>query len=132
MIHRGVEQLVARQAHNLEVACSSPASATMKASRNDWLSCFVYYGCTKKHLLLHLRRRSINTFPCHLSLFCLCWHHKESDPKKSWELSTFSGNKAYPHPILRLAKRLRRLPEQGSPIPADAPTRSLSRSLSQK
>ena len=28
--HRGVEQLVARQAHNLEVACSSPASATMK------------------------------------------------------------------------------------------------------
>ena len=28
--HRGVEQLVARQAHNLEVACSSPASATTK------------------------------------------------------------------------------------------------------
>ena len=28
--HRGVEQLVARQAHNLEVACSSPASATKK------------------------------------------------------------------------------------------------------
>ena len=27
-IHRGVEQLVARQAHNLEVACSNPASAT--------------------------------------------------------------------------------------------------------
>ena len=26
--HRGVEQLVARQAHNLEVARSSPASAT--------------------------------------------------------------------------------------------------------
>ena len=26
--HRGVEQLVARQAHNLEVACSSPAPAT--------------------------------------------------------------------------------------------------------
>ena len=26
--HRGVEQLVARQAHNLEVACSNPASAT--------------------------------------------------------------------------------------------------------
>ena len=26
--HRGVEQLVARQAHNLEVACSSLASAT--------------------------------------------------------------------------------------------------------
>ena len=28
--HRGVEQLVARQAHNLEVACSSPAPATLK------------------------------------------------------------------------------------------------------
>ena len=28
--HRGVEQLVARQAHNLEVARSSPASATIK------------------------------------------------------------------------------------------------------
>ena len=28
--HRGVEQLVARQAHNLEVACSSPASATIQ------------------------------------------------------------------------------------------------------
>ena len=28
LLHRGVEQLVARQAHNLEVACSSPASAT--------------------------------------------------------------------------------------------------------
>ena len=26
--YRGVEQLVARQAHNLEVACSSLASAT--------------------------------------------------------------------------------------------------------
>ena len=32
---RGVEQLVARQAHNLEVACSSPASAT----NNDITSC---------------------------------------------------------------------------------------------
>ena len=28
--NRGVEQLVARQAHNLEVACSSLASATSK------------------------------------------------------------------------------------------------------
>ena len=27
-LYRGVEQLVARQAHNLEVACSSPAAAT--------------------------------------------------------------------------------------------------------
>ena len=33
--YRGVEQLVARQAHNLEVACSSPASAT----HNDIASC---------------------------------------------------------------------------------------------
>ncbi len=33
--HRGVEQLVARQAHNLEVACSSPASAT-KIGVTSW------------------------------------------------------------------------------------------------
>ena len=31
--HRGVEQLVARQAHNLEVARSNPASATLKQPR---------------------------------------------------------------------------------------------------
>ena len=30
---RGVEQLVARQAHNLEVACSSPASATTTSEK---------------------------------------------------------------------------------------------------
>ena len=47
--------------------------------------------------------------------------------KKSWKLTTISGNcqpfqeiKPTPTAILRLAKRLRRLPEQGSP------TRSLS------
>ena len=39
--YRGVEQLVARQAHNLEVACSSPASAT-QASRNNP----IYQGVT--------------------------------------------------------------------------------------
>ena len=33
-LYRGVEQLVARQAHNLEVACSSPASATQKPDEN--------------------------------------------------------------------------------------------------
>ena len=31
--HRGVEQLVARQAHNLEVARSNPASATKQKRR---------------------------------------------------------------------------------------------------
>ena len=31
--YRGVEQLVARQAHNLEVACSSPASATTMSEK---------------------------------------------------------------------------------------------------
>ena len=35
--HRGVEQLVARQAHNLEVACSNPASATVLGNR--------YFAC---------------------------------------------------------------------------------------
>ena len=33
--HRGVEQLVARQAHNLEVARSNPASATKWEERGD-------------------------------------------------------------------------------------------------
>ncbi len=32
VIYRGVEQLVARQAHNLEVACSSRVSATFLTS----------------------------------------------------------------------------------------------------
>ena len=36
-LYRGVEQLVARQAHNLEVACSSLASATQKPSKS-WAS----------------------------------------------------------------------------------------------
>ena len=36
--NRGVEQLVARQAHNLEVACSSPAPATdyIQVVMNAW------------------------------------------------------------------------------------------------
>ena len=39
--HRGVEQLVARQAHNLEVACSSPASATHRRTlrRSFFVTC---------------------------------------------------------------------------------------------
>lgn len=37
LLYRGVEQLVARQAHNLEVACSSPASAT-KNGEASWTS----------------------------------------------------------------------------------------------
>ena len=32
--HRGVEQLVARWAHNPKVVCSSQASATRKESQN--------------------------------------------------------------------------------------------------
>lgn len=36
---RGVEQLVARQAHNLEVACSSLASATnQKRNATQWIA----------------------------------------------------------------------------------------------
>ena len=39
--HRGVEQLVARQAHNLEVARSNPASATkQKRSANQLIRAF--------------------------------------------------------------------------------------------
>ena len=41
-IHRGVEQLVARQAHNLEVACSSPASATKEETR-DFLGFLCFF-----------------------------------------------------------------------------------------
>ena len=44
--NRGVEQLVARQAHNLEVACSSPASATNVKSDCFgllFLTAFPYY-----------------------------------------------------------------------------------------
>ena len=36
--HRGVEQLVARQAHNLEVARSNPASATQEARISGFFS----------------------------------------------------------------------------------------------
>ncbi len=39
---RGVEQLVARQAHNLEVACSSPASATKKKRNPFGLRFFLF------------------------------------------------------------------------------------------
>ena len=40
--HRGVEQLVARQAHNLEVARSNPASATTEPDSRR--VSFVYGG----------------------------------------------------------------------------------------
>ena len=47
---RGVEQLVARQAHNLEVACSSPASATnddITSCNNNKLCRFFVLWCDK-------------------------------------------------------------------------------------
>ena len=37
-LHRGVEQLVARRAHNPEVVGSSPASATIKSTENNLFS----------------------------------------------------------------------------------------------
>ena len=53
--HRGVEQLVARQAHNLEVARSNPASATkQKRSANQLIRAFLLSG------ILHFIRA--NTF----------------------------------------------------------------------
>ena len=42
--YRGVEQLVARQAHNLEVACSSPASATTKSKFFKEFRLFYFYN----------------------------------------------------------------------------------------
>ena len=41
-LHRGVEQLVARQAHNLEVARSNPASATRQGQMADY-QCIVLF-----------------------------------------------------------------------------------------
>ena len=64
---RGVEQLVARQAHNLEVACSSPASAT----NNDIASCkatsyvvFFVLGCVKVNKIAWNRWSRIYTKEC--------------------------------------------------------------------
>ena len=60
--YRGVEQLVARQAHNLEVACSSPASATTTSEKQitkAFRTFFVYTPVQKSdsipvhHLLLY-------------------------------------------------------------------------------
>ena len=45
--YRGVEQLVARQAHNLEVARSNPASATREA--RFIRASFVFYGRRELH-----------------------------------------------------------------------------------
>ena len=42
--HRGVEQLVARQAHNLEVARSNPASATTREKQARRLA----FCCSKE------------------------------------------------------------------------------------
>ena len=44
MLYRGVEQLVARQAHNLEVVRSSRASATSKAFNSFKLNAFSFYS----------------------------------------------------------------------------------------
>ena len=43
--HRGVEQLVARQSHNLEVACSSPASATKKSQHIENSIAAIFFSC---------------------------------------------------------------------------------------
>ena len=43
-IYRGVEQLVARRAHNPEVVGSSPASATKKAIRKGCLFVLTKFG----------------------------------------------------------------------------------------
>ena len=43
-IHRGVEQLVARQAHNLEVVGSSPTSATHHSRRKQFNNASFFYS----------------------------------------------------------------------------------------
>ena len=44
-IHRGVEQLVARRAHNPEVVGSSPASATTKERQSEGCLSFFLFLC---------------------------------------------------------------------------------------
>ena len=44
-IYRGVEQLVARRAHNPKVAGSSPVSATKKPCKSLIYKAFVFCGC---------------------------------------------------------------------------------------
>ena len=56
--HRGVEQLVARQAHNLEVACSSPASATT-AAYERLLFCVVKSRPLSLYLILNAHARPL-------------------------------------------------------------------------
>ena len=52
-IYRGVEQLVARQAHNLEVACSSPAPATILKSTHYSGALICFY--TGMDVVMHAR-----------------------------------------------------------------------------
>ena len=52
--YSGVEQLVARQAHNLEVACSSPASATIKCRNN------LIFRELRQLLKIKVRRKNIH------------------------------------------------------------------------
>ena len=59
-LYRGVEQLVARQAHNLEVACSSPASATTEV--RFYRTFFVFYGKTLHMLPVAVLRRAKRPF----------------------------------------------------------------------
>ena len=57
--NRGVEQLVARQAHNLEVASSSPASATKRRQEGEsFIETFALYFCIRAHRPTKLDRRS--------------------------------------------------------------------------
>jgi hypothetical protein len=56
--HRGVEQLVARQAHNLEVIRSSRVSATFPViSLRKLITGFFFYVCRIKIILTKIQKR---------------------------------------------------------------------------
>ena len=69
--NRGVEQLVARQAHNLEVARSNPASATFEGKKLImWLITFFSFGESGREsdetLLNHIGCAANNVKKCFL------------------------------------------------------------------
>ena len=72
---RGVEQLVARQAHNLEVACSSPASATnddITSCNNNKLCRFFVLWCDKSATKLIKQRLSGKVLGSFFSFIVFC------------------------------------------------------------
>ena len=64
-LYRGVEQLVARQAHNLEVVRSSRASATQAKASIILIGAFLFFSLSSLfstshcHLFFHLQKKRL-------------------------------------------------------------------------